>query len=87
VGEGFSVDAAAAAIEDAWGKPAEFVGCGGSIPMIAEFQHAFPAAVVLVTAVTDPDSRMHGIDESVHLGDLEKAAVAEACLLSRLAAL
>ncbi len=85
--EGPICEAAAAAIQDAWGKPAEFVGCGGSIPMIAEFQHAFPGAVVLVTAVTDPDSRMHGIDESVHLGDLEKAAVAEAGLLSRLAAL
>ena len=53
--------------------------------MVAEFQRAFPEATVLVTAVCDPDSRMHGVDESVDLGDLRKAALAEALLLAALA--
>ena len=63
------------------------MGQGGSIPMVAEFQQAFPDATVLVTAVCDPDSRMHGVDESVHLGDLRKACVAETLLLAGLAEL
>ena len=39
----------------------------------------------LVTAVADPDSRPHGIDESLHLGDFAKAVLAEALLLAGLA--
>ena len=44
-------------------------------------------AEVLVTGVVDPDSRMHGIDESFDLGDFTNACVAEATLLARLAGL
>ena len=62
-----------------------FVGQGGSIPMVAAFQEAFPEATVLVTAVSDPDSRPHGANESLHLGDLERACVAEALMLQRFA--
>ncbi len=40
---------------------------------------------MLVTAVTDPNSRMHGIDESLDLGDFAKAALAETLLLNNLA--
>ena len=53
--------------------------------MIASFQRAFPQATILGTAVSDPHSRMHGIDESLHLGDWRKAAASEALLLDRLA--
>ena len=60
-------------------------GTGGSIGMIASFQRAFPQATILGTAVSDPHSRMHGIDESLHLGDWRKAAASEALLLDRLA--
>ena len=83
--EGPSCDAAFDAFRTAWGKEPVFIGCGGSIPMVADFQQAFPEATVLVTAVADPDSRPHGIDESQHLGDLEKACLAETLLLARLA--
>lgn len=62
------------------------MGCGGSIPIVAEFADRNPDAMVLVTAVTDPNSRMHGIDESLDLGDLAKAALAEALLLEKLQA-
>ena len=41
-------------------------------------------AEILVTGVCDPDSRMHGIDESLDLGDFGKACLAEALLLARL---
>jgi len=58
-----------------------FTGQGGSIPMVAAFQEAFPGSTVLVTAVSDPDSRPHGANESLHLGDFERACVAEALML------
>ena len=32
----------------------------------------------------DPDTRAHGADESVHLGELERVVLAEALLLERL---
>ena len=44
----------------------------------------YMASGVLLTGIVDPDSRMHGLDESVDLGDFEKAAVAEALFLARL---
>ena len=61
------------------------VGQGGSIPLVAEFADAFPGAAILVTAVGDPDSRPHGIDESLHLGDFAAACVAETLFLQGLA--
>lgn len=61
------------------------IGTGGSIPIAAEFAERNPGAAVLLTAVVDPTSRMHGIDESVDLGDLAKAVVAETLLLQNLA--
>ena len=64
-----------------------FTGQGGSIPMVADFAAAFPDATVLVTAVGDPDTRAHGVDESLHLGDFEAACVAEALLLEGIAGL
>lgn len=83
--EGPVCDAAAEAMREAYGEEIVFMGMGGSIPMVADFQEVFPDAVVLVTAVGDPDSRQHGIDESLHLGDFAKAATAEALLLAKLA--
>ena len=61
------------------------IGVGGSIPFVAAFAEAFPAASVLVTGVEDPDTRAHGADESLHLGDFERVCLAEALLLEKLA--
>jgi len=82
--EGPVYDAMVQAMTDVWGVAPVHAGQGGSIPMVADFQEVFPDATVLVTAVMDPDSRCHGLDESVHLGDLRNAALAEALLLARL---
>lgn len=84
--EGAVCDSAFESMHEAFGVEPVFIGCGGSIPMVAEFQRTFPDATVLVTAVTDPTSAMHGIDESVQLSDVRAAAVTEAGLLTRLAA-
>lgn len=73
------------AFADAWGTEPVDIGVGGSIPFIADLLDVFPDAAILVTGVEDPDSRAHGADESVDLGELEKVVLAEALLLSRLA--
>ena len=77
-------DAARAAFRLAWGTDPVDMGMGGSIPFIAEFAAAFPAAKILVTGVEDPGTQAHSVNESLHLGVLERAATAEALLLASL---
>jgi acetylornithine deacetylase/succinyl-diaminopimelate desuccinylase-like protein len=93
-GEAFAADArgpaydsARAAFTDAWGVQPVDVGIGGSIPFIAEFAAYFPDTAILVTGVEDPDTRAHGVDESLHLGEFERVCLAETVLLERLASL
>ncbi|MBV8788891.1 MAG: dipeptidase [Mycobacterium sp.] len=78
-------DAARAAFRQAWDAEAIDMGMGGSIPFIAEFAAAFPQAKILVTGVEDPATQAHSINESLHLGVLERAAIAETLLLANLA--
>ncbi|ORV63067.1 dipeptidase [Mycobacterium europaeum] len=92
VGEPYAIDAsgpvydaARAAFRQAWGTKPIDMGMGGSIPFIAEFADAFPQAKILVTGVEDPGTQAHSINESLHLGVLERAAIAEALLLANLA--
>jgi len=80
-------EAARAAFTEAWGVAPVFVGQGGSIPLVAEFGEAFPQATILITAVGDPDSRAHGTNESLHLGDFAAACVAETLMLDAFAQL
>ncbi len=81
-------DAARAAFSSAWdGTEPIDMGVGGSIPFIATFQELFPDAAILVTGVEDPDSRAHGPNESLHLGEFARACLAEALLLRNVAAL
>ena len=77
--------AARAAFEEAWGTPPVEIGVGGSIGFLAPFAAAFPDAEILVTGIEDPDTRAHAPNESLHLADFERACVAEALLLQRLA--
>ncbi|MBM7520444.1 M20/M25/M40 family metallo-hydrolase [Nocardioides nitrophenolicus] len=73
------------ALRDAWDAEPVEIGVGGSIPLIHLLAETFSDATVLVTAVEDPDTRAHGIDESLHLGEFRKACLAEALLLDRIA--
>jgi acetylornithine deacetylase/succinyl-diaminopimelate desuccinylase-like protein len=77
-------DAARSAFRQAWGTDAIDMGMGGSIPFIAQFAAAFPDATILVTGVEDPGTQAHSVNESLHLGVLERAAVTEALLLEQL---
>lgn len=90
-GEPYAIDAsgpvydtARAAFREAWGSEPVDTGVGGSIPFIAEFATAFPSAKILVTGVEDPATQAHSVNESLHLGVLERAAVSEALLLAGL---
>ncbi|MDN5796597.1 MAG: dipeptidase [Intrasporangium sp.] len=92
-GSGFAAEAdgpiydeARASFADAWGVPPVDTGIGGSIPFISDFVARFPDAAILVTGVEDPDTRAHGANESLHLGEFERVCVAEAVLLARLGA-
>jgi acetylornithine deacetylase/succinyl-diaminopimelate desuccinylase-like protein len=78
-------DIARWALEQAWGRSPVHMGVGGSIPFVAEFRELYPDATVLLVGVEDPDTRAHGTNESVHLGELERACLAEALLLAALA--
>ncbi|TQK75841.1 dipeptidase [Rarobacter incanus] len=91
-GRPFLVDGAAPAMgvartafAQAWGTEPVDIGIGGSIPLVADLNELFPDATILVTGVEDPDSRAHGANESVHLGELRKVVEAEALLLLGLA--
>ncbi|GAA2722722.1 dipeptidase [Cellulomonas aerilata] len=80
-----AMQAARRAFEQAWGTAPVDIGVGGSIPFIADLLEEFPDAAILVTGVEDPDSRAHGANESVHLGELERVVLAETLLLLGLA--
>lgn len=82
-GDTAAMRAGRAAFTEAWGTAPVDVGVGGSIPFIADLLEVFPDAAILVTGVEDPDSRAHGANESVHLGELQKVVLAEALLLTK----
>jgi len=84
-GDTAAMRAARGAFTEAWGVAPVDVGVGGSIPFIADLLEIFPDAAILVTGVEDPDSRAHGANESVHLGELQKVVLAEALLLTKVA--
>ena len=82
---GAAYQAAHWALAEAWGAPAVEVGCGGSIPFVTGYAELVPEAEILITGVEDPDTRAHGANESLHLATFERACLAEALLLHRLA--
>lgn len=93
-GSGFAADAngpaydqARASFKDAWGVDPVDMGVGGSIPFISDFAARFPDASIIVTGVEDPDTRAHGANESLHLGEFAHVCEAEAIFLARMGAL
>jgi acetylornithine deacetylase/succinyl-diaminopimelate desuccinylase-like protein len=91
-GQGFFADTgspaarhAVAALSEGFGNECQFMGMGGSIPLVNELVAAFPGIQVLITGVEDPDSRAHSGNESMDIELLRKCVLSEALLLNRLA--
>lgn len=82
-----AMKAARRALAAAYGTEAVLIGVGGSIPLIDPLTTAFGDIPALLTGVEDPDTRAHGIDESLHLDDWQRACLAEAYLFAELAEL
>jgi acetylornithine deacetylase/succinyl-diaminopimelate desuccinylase-like protein len=83
--DGPGYKAARTALETAFGKPAGETGAGGSIPLLQVLRAAVPAAEFILWGAQDTSySRIHGTDESVDLGELERFIVAQSLLLQLL---
>jgi len=79
---GPGIAAAQRALETAFGKPAREKGTGGSIPLMQVFHEAVPEAeFILWGAEDDARSFIHGPNESVDTGELERFIVAQCLLL------
>jgi acetylornithine deacetylase/succinyl-diaminopimelate desuccinylase-like protein len=74
-----------AALSEAWGHKSIDIGAGGTIPFLFDLQELFPKAEIMVTGVGDPEGGAHGPDENVDLDELERACLAEALFLEKLA--
>ena len=82
-GPGF--DALKRSMEEAFGKPLERAGQGGSIPLCNVFAETFPAAEILLMGVEEPLCLIHAPNESVDPAEIERIALAEALFLERYA--
>ncbi len=83
--DGDVFDAAIAALTAGFGKAPVVMGVGGSIPFVGPFAEAFGGIPALLLGPGDPGSRIHGEDESLHLGDFRSLIRSEALLLAELA--
>jgi len=91
-GEGFlartdgpAYAAAANAMAAAFRKEVVHYGVGGSIPLVAAFLAAQPAAELILWGPEEPQCKIHAPDESVDLGELARCVLAEALFIAGLA--
>jgi cysteinylglycine-S-conjugate dipeptidase len=73
-----------AALADAYDRPVETIGQGGSIPLCNVFQETFPRAEIMLIGVEEPGCLIHAPNESVDPSEIEHMALAEALFLQRL---
>lgn len=92
-GDGYLADtsgpvyaAMATAMRTAYDADTVEIGSGGSIPLVSVLTEVSPAATILLVGAQDLAAAIHAPDESVDLGELRDAAVAEALFVQLLAA-
>lgn len=83
--EGPAFEAAARALRIGFGAEAVLMGVGGTIPFVGPFAAAFGGIPAILLGPADPGSRIHGEDESLHLGDWASLIASEIHLLGELA--
>jgi acetylornithine deacetylase/succinyl-diaminopimelate desuccinylase-like protein len=69
-----------------FGKPAAYMGEGGTIPFMAMLGAKFPGAQILVTGVLGPKSNAHGPNEFIHIPYAKKVCSATARIIAALPA-
>src|SRR6478735_8355759 len=82
---GWAFDAATRALRAGFGVDPVCMGVGGTIPFVGPFADAFGGIPALLLGPADPGSRIHGEDESLHLGDWHALIRSEIQLLAELA--
>ncbi|MGY0560867.1 M20 family metallopeptidase [Luteimonas sp. A277] len=65
-----------------FGKPAIFMGEGGSIPFMGLLGEKFPGAQFLITGVLGPHSNAHGPNEFLHIDMVKKVTACVAKVLA-----
>ena len=68
-----------------FGKPAAYMGEGGTIPFMSMLNARFPAAQLLVTGVLGPKSNAHGPNEFIDIGYAKKISAATAMVIASMA--
>jgi acetylornithine deacetylase/succinyl-diaminopimelate desuccinylase-like protein len=67
-----------------WGKPAAYMGEGGTIPFMSMLNVKFPQAQLLVTGVLGPKSNAHGPNEFLDIACAKKVTAATAMVIAAL---
>jgi acetylornithine deacetylase/succinyl-diaminopimelate desuccinylase-like protein len=64
-----------------WGKPAVFMGEGGTIPFMGMLGEKFPEAQFMITGVLGPGANAHGPNEFLHIPTAKRLTCAVARVL------
>jgi len=77
-------DALDAASNELFGRPAAYMGEGGTIPFMSMLGRKFPDAQILVTGVLGPKSNAHGPNEFIDIEYAKKITAAAARVIAAL---